>query len=292
MAFVASDDPSTKFPTSRGSVEYFPTSNFKLPVDIPTVINNGTVPKDQIDSIVPAIEWTINRYGVQKSSLMVLDLLATFDWKRPIYFASTSGNSTFMGLQDYLQLEGLAYRLVPVKKKGNGSEMGSVNTTVMYDNLMNKFKFGNINNTSLYFDQTVLGMAYSIRMSFARLGSALALEGKKDSAIKVLDKCQEMLPGESVPYNYYEFLVGEAYYKAGAFDKGNKIMNRLTDLYEQDLKYYFLFKGSKAESVSFHKEQSLAIMNRVAQSAGFYQQNAVAKRAKEIFERYYGMYTR
>jgi hypothetical protein len=292
MTFVASDDPATKYPTSRGNVEYFPTKNFKLPVDRATVINNGTVPKNQIDSIVPAIEWTINRYGVQKNSLMLLDLLASFDWKRPIYFASTSGSSTFMGLQDYLQLEGLAYRLVPVKKAGSGSDMGSVNTTVMYDNLMNKFKFGNINDTALYFDQTVVGMALSLRMSYARLASALALEGKKDSAIKVLDKCQAMFPERNVPYNYYEFLVGEAYYKAGAFDKGNKIMNRLADLYEQDLKYYFAFKGGQAESVSYHKEQSLAIMNRTAQSALLYKQDAVAKRTKEIFEKYYGYYTK
>lgn len=292
IAFVASDKSETKYPTGRGNVEYFPTKNFKLPVDSATVVKNGTVPKDQIDSIVPAIEWTINRYGLQKSSLMILDLLATFDWKRPVYFASTSGNSAYIGLQDYLQLEGLAYRLVPVKKNGNGSEIGLVNTSVMYDNLMNKFKFGNINDTTLYFDQTVLGMAYSVRMSFARLASALALEGKKDSAIKVLNKCQLMLPEKNVPYNYYEYLIGEAYYKAGAFDKGNKVMNRLTDLYEQDLIYFFSFKGGKSETVSFHKEQCLAIMNRVAQAAVLYKQDAVAKRAKEVFEKYYSYYAK
>ncbi len=292
MEFVASDEAAAKFSSSRGNVEYFPTKNFKLSVDSATVVNNGTVPKNQIDSIVPAIEWSINRYGVQKNSLMVLDLLATFDWKRPVYFASTSGSSTFLGLQDYLQLEGLAYRLVPVKKKGNGSDIGSVNTSIMYDNMMNKFKFGNMSDTSLYFDQTVLGMAMSLRLSFSRLANALSLEGKKDSAIKVLDKCQAVFPEKSVPYNYYEYLIGEAYYKAGAFEKGNKIMNRLSDLYEQELAYYFTFKGNKTESVSYHKEQALAIMNRVAQATLLYKQDAATKKAKDIFEKYYGLYTK
>jgi hypothetical protein len=294
MDFVASDDPNTKYPTSRGSVEYFPTKNFSIPVDKELVLKNGTVPASMADSIVPSIEWTLGRYGVQKNSLMVLDLLANNNWKRPIYFAATSGSSTYLGLDKYLQLEGLAYRLVPVKNTGKieKNQTGFVNTDVMYNNMMNKFKWGNMQDTNLYFDETVIGMAMSLRLSFSRLADALSLEGKKDSAVKVLDKCQAVFPERNVPYNYYEYLIGLSYYTAGAMDKGNKVMTRLTDIYEKALKYYFSFKGSKVNTVDYHIQQAIGIMQRVAQSSLAYKQDAVSTRAKAIFDKYYSLYSK
>jgi len=294
MDFVASDDPNTKYPTSRGSVEYFPTKNLSIPVDKAFVLKNGTVSPELADSIVPSIEWTLGRYGVQKNSLMVLDLLANNNWKRPIYFAATSGASTYLGLDKYLQLEGLAYRLVPVKNSGKitKGETGFVNTAVMYNNLMTKFKFGGIQDTNLYFDETVTGMAMSLRLSFTRLADALSMEGKKDSAIKVLDKCQAMFPERNVSYNYYEYLVGLSYYNAGALDKGNKVMTRLIDIYEKSLIYYFSFKGSKANTVDYHKQQAIGIMQRIAQSSLAFKQDAISKRAKEIFDKYYSIYSK
>jgi len=293
MDWVASDDPNTKFQSSIGPIEYFPTKNLSIAVDKEKILKNGTVLKNQSDSIVPAIQWTVGRYGVQKSDLMMIDLLANNKWERPIYFASTSGASSYLGLDKYLQLEGLAYRLVPVKtKKSVKGETGSVNTEVMYNNMMNKFKWGNIDDTTLYFEETVTGMAMSLRLSFTRLANALSEEGKKDSAVKVLDKCVELFPERNVSYNYYQYLVGEAYYKAGANDKGNKVMSRMIDIYEQNLTYYFSFKGSKINTIDYHKQQSLSIMQRISQSATMYNQETVAKRAKDIFDKYYSKYSK
>jgi hypothetical protein len=293
MDFVASDDPQTKFPTARGSVEYFPTKNLRIPVDKETVLKNGTVSKSYADSIVPAIEWTVNRYGVQKNDLMVLDLLGNNNWKRPIYFASNSGSSTYLGLDKYLQLEGLAYRVVPIKNNNKSSgEIGFVNTDVMYNNLMNKFKWGNIQDTSLYIDETISGTAMSLRLCFTRLADALVAEGKKDSAVKVLDKCQQLFPEKNVEYNYYEYLVGESYYKAGAIDKANKVMKRLIDLDEQQLKYYFSFTENKANTISYHKQQMLGMMQRIAQTANVYKQEDIAIKAKGLFDKYYSVYSK
>ncbi|NTW33359.1 MAG: DUF2723 domain-containing protein, partial [Bacteroidetes bacterium] len=247
IEWVGSDDPKTKFATSIGSVEYFPTKNLSIAVDKKTVLANGTVQQNLSDSIVPAIQWSVGKYGVQKSELMMLDLLANNKWKRPVYFASTSGSSSYLGLDKYLRLEGLAYRLVPVKSNSTvKGETGAVNTEVMYNNMMNKFKWGNIDDTTLYFDETVTGMAMSLRLSFTRLANALSEEGKKDLAVKALDKCVQLFPERNVSYNYYQYLVGDAYYKADAADKGNKVMNRMIEIYEQNLQYYFSFKGKKA----------------------------------------------
>jgi len=289
MNFMASDDPQTKYPSVRGDVEYFPTKKFKVPVDKAKVLGNGTVPKSMADSIVPYIEWTISRNGVQKNDLMIIDLVANNNWDRPIYFASSSGPSTFLGLTDYLYLEGLAYRLIPVKKTKGGNdddETGSVNTGAMYDHMM-KFKFGNIEDTTLYFDPTTYDMAKSLRLSFSRLADALVDEGRKDSAVKALKKCQAAFPESSVPYDYYELMVGQSFYKAGDTTDANKIMNRLIYMYQNDLDYYFTFTGTKATLVGSVKNYAYGMMQRIAQAANFYKQDAVYKKAEVTLKKYY-----
>ncbi|HNW98902.1 MAG TPA: DUF2723 domain-containing protein [Bacteroidales bacterium] len=291
--FIATDNPDAKFQSQIGPVDYFPTENFRIPVDSATVVNNGTVPKDKIDSIVPAIEWKIKEkgnYGVYKSNLMILDLLAHNDWKRPVYFVSTSSPNTYLGLNNYLQLEGLAYRLVPVKSKNTDGEIGFVNTSIMYDNLMNKFKWGNFNDTSLYFDETVLITARSLKTSFTRLADALSDEGKYDSAVKVLDKCEEIFPEKNLPYDYLECYVAQSYYKAKAFEKAKKITSYMIDLYEKNLKYYFSFKDSKLKAIDMHIQQALYVMQQLAFTTSEYKQDKLTTRSKDIFEKYYNIY--
>ncbi len=293
LNFALSDDPSTKLSTSTGrKVEYFPTRNFKLTVDKNAVLANGTVSRDKADSIVDKIEWKVSGYGVQKNNLAVLDIIAHNNWKRPIYFSITTGNDAYIGLDKYFQLEGLAYRFVPVKFNDSEGQTGSINTTAMYDHLMNKFKWGNMQDSTIYLDETNLRMTMNFRNNFARLASALINEGKKDSAIKVLDKCLEVMPEASVPFNYFILPVAEAYYSAGAIGKANKLINRLLALYEQNLKYFFAFKGDMAKEIVDKKEQALAIMNRISYIANVYKQTPIANKAKVIFEKYYRMYSK
>ena len=290
--FVKSDDPAYKLSTSSGrKVDYFPTRNFKLTVDKKAVLASGTVSEEMADSIVDKMEWTIKGYGVQKNNLMVLDMIAHNNWKRPVYFSITTGNESYINMEKYFQLEGLAYRLVPIKATGVDGQTGNINTTVMYDNLMNKFKWGNMQDSTIYLDETNLRMTMNFRNNFARLANALTLEGKKDSAIKALDKCMDVIPEKTIPFNYFILPVAEAYYKADAIEKANKIIKRLIDLYEENLVYFFAFTGSKAAEVKDKKEQALGIMNRIAFITNNYKQDALSKHAKDIFDEYYGDYS-
>lgn len=241
MDFVASDDLKTKRKpdNNRPPFDFFPTRDFSIPVDSAKVINNGTVPKKFAGDIVKSIDWKLNKYGVQKNHLMVLDLLAHFDWNRPIYFALTTGKESYVGLTDYFQVEGLAYRLVPFKKKSRDGQVGWINTDIMYNNVMNKFEWGNIGDPKVYLDETNMRMTTNFRNNFARLSTALMLEGKKDSAVKVCDKCIEVMPDEAIPFDYFVITMARVYYGCDEMGKGNKIANRLIDIYENNLKYYF-----------------------------------------------------
>jgi hypothetical protein len=289
--FVGSDDPSTKFQTQRGALEYFPTKKFRIPADAATALQTHTIPPYLAKDVAP-VEWDMKgKYGVQKDDLMILDLLAHNNWKRPVYFAVSTGPEAYIGLEKYFQLEGLAYRLIPVKTEETpDGETGRIDTDILYDNMMNKFKWGNIMDPRVYLNEDYLRMTMNFRNNFARLAAALVREGKKDKAIKALDRCMEVMPEKTVPFDYFMLPVAESYYAAGDNKKANNIIKRMTEMYSKNLRYYFSFHGNFANAVDYDKQQSLAVMQRIIQIAQLNKQKDLAENAKKIFEVYYGLF--
>jgi tetratricopeptide (TPR) repeat protein len=172
--------------------------------------------------------------------MIILDLLATNNWERPVYWAITVGRNKYMNLQDYFRVEGFGYRFVPVKGETSADRFsyGTVETDIMYDNLMNKFKYGNMNDPDIYLDENNMRMMINIRNSFSRLATALIQEGKKDSAITVVDKCFELVPNNLVSYDYFALELTDNYFSAGATDKGNKILEDALDIFNDELGYF------------------------------------------------------
>ena len=276
--------------TRLGPLDFFPTKKFKLAIDSARIMETGTLQPEFADQMVDNIEWKINRSGVTKNYLMLLDLLATNNWERPIYFAITTGSNAYIGLQKYFQLEGLTYRLVPIKTVNKDGQDGRVDTDVMYDNLMNKFMFGNISEPGVYLDETNVRMTMNIRNNFYRLADALIKEGKNDSAKVVMDYSLEIIPDEKVPYNYFVMPVAEGYYKIGEMEKGNEIYNRMIEIFDEQLNYYFSFTGKRAKTYEFEKQQNLAMLQKMMQVANRFKQEDIANRASEVFDVYYKMY--
>ncbi len=291
IKFVSDDNNTT--PMNNGkNLNYFPTNKFSIPVDKDAVIKYGVVSPSLRDSIVNSVDFTYKGYIIQKAQLLVMDLLANFDWKRPVYFSITSGSEAFMGLEEYFQQEGLTYRLVPVKGHGtpDGQLLGNANTALMYDNLMNKFKWGGVDNPHLYIDDQTLHMLTYFRSYFARLASTLVDEGKKDMAIKVLDRCQQYVTDKVAPYNITILPVAEAYLKAGSTDKGVAILNRLIERDTQELGYYFMFKGSDAKYMDSEKRMGLYVANKLVEMTDLYKLTALNTKAKSLFQRYMTLY--
>lgn len=277
MNFISSDDKNLKLEMQNGRfMNYLPTKNLSIPVDTNKVISNKTVEPKMKNRVVPAINWTLNKNMLMKNDMMVLDLLAHNNWERPIYFAVTTGPDSYMDLQEYFQLEGLAYRLVPVKNTPEEQQAGArVATDIMYDNIMNKFNWGNINAPGIYVDENVLRMAMNLRIQMGALASALASEGKKDSAIKVLDKCIEMLPEENVTYDATIFSITLAYYQADATEKANVLAEKLFGIYEKE--YIFYSRRSDAASLSREIRQSQDMLQRLGYLVQSFKQEKLAK---------------
>ena len=290
IQFVGSDDQRTRLRTTRGFEDYFPTKKFRLPVDPAKVLANGTVAPEDAHLIVPAVEWTIDEFGLQKNHLMVLDFLATNNWERPVYFAITTGGESYMGLEEYFQLEGMAYRLVPIRTTETDGQPGRINTRILYDNVMNKFVWGNIDNPRVYLNEDNRRLTVNFRNIMQRLAHTLIEEGKNDSAIAVLDKGMELMPESRVPFNYFNLLMAEAYFFAGEVEKGAELANRLVDIYSEDMAYYFSISGPRASYLERSKQEGLAILQRIQFLAAEFDQDQISEKAKNTFQSYYQLF--
>lgn len=250
IKFVTDDSPKSKITGNNNKqIDYLPTKKFKISVDKELVLANGTVSKDKADRILDNVEWSIEANGIYKKDLIILDILAANDWKRPIYFAITTGDDAYLGLTDYFQIEGLAYRLVPYKAQSFDGQTGEVNTEAMYENLMTEFEWGGMNKSEIYMDENNRRMCMNFRNNFARLAGDYIRQGKKEKALEVLDKCLEVIPHKNVPYNQFMVSIAEHYYRLEAYDKANEIVKILLDIYEDDLNYYMSLKGKHRKFV-------------------------------------------
>jgi len=276
--------------SSIGLVDYIPTNRFSISVDSVAVVANGTVPPEDAAYIVDTLSWTINRGMLTKSYLMVLDLLAHNNWERPVYFSTTAGESSYIGLNDYLRLEGMALRLVPVKKPGNENSIGHINSGILYDRLMNTFAYGNMEKPGVYLDETNRRMVSNLRTNFGRLAEQLILEGKNKEATAVCDRCLEIIPDKSVKFDFFLLPFAEVYFKAGETSKGNRLLEQLFDLYSEDLNYYFSFNPKQIPQFDFEMQQALAILNRVSIVADENKNQKLAEKARTELENQYEKY--
>jgi hypothetical protein len=286
MDFVGSEEPQTKIQTQGGmELSYLPTDKVLIPVDSALVVNNGTVPKGMENQVLKGMPWKISKQYIMKNDLMIMDIIATNNWKRPIYFAVTVGDDAYMNLEPYFQLEGLAYRLVPMRMQTNDGQTGKANTDIMYNNMMNKFKWGGMSTDGVYMDENNLRMTMNLRNNFARLAESLIMEGKTEQAKKVLAKCMAEMPRKNIPYNYFMLPIAEVYYKLGMNNEGNQLLKEIADIYEEDLKYYFRFNGKLAENIDAEKQQAMAVMQRIGQVARMNKQETLAKDFDERFKK-------
>lgn len=237
---------------------YFPNKKLRLEINKDQVLAQDVVMQEDTNRIVDYIDWNIKSNVLSKRDLMVIDLLAHNDWTRPIYFSVTVGNSSqaYFWLDDYFQLEGLAYRFVPVlnkrKRDANGrpdTDFGKIATDIMYDNLMNKFEFGNMEVPGVYLDETNRRVTFNLRNIYGRLGKDLASRGRNEEAIKVVDLAVEKMPEEKYAYDYFIFNMIEAYYMAGANEKARAMMTTFADRLDEELAYYAKFTGKDRQLV-------------------------------------------
>jgi hypothetical protein len=242
VGFIASKDQATKVQTMDGEImDYVPTRNLAIKVDINKVISNGTVRpelRNQVDSVLTFTLPEGKRY-LNKPEMMVMDMLAHFNWDRPIYFVSPASDVD-LGLQQYMQLDGFAYRLVPIRTPSSEFMMvGRVDTDTLYNNMMNKFSWGGLGNPETYIDYNNVRTVSVVRLrkNFSRLADALSAQGRYDSAKAVMTKCLEITPTSQIPYDIFTLDNIRSLYRAKATEKANSIIEEYSKISADNLVY-------------------------------------------------------
>ncbi|MEG0808116.1 MAG: DUF2723 domain-containing protein, partial [Alistipes sp.] len=218
--FIRSEDPRTQLPLADGSmVDYIPTKRLALPVNKENAIASGIVAEKDRALMVDTVYLEIKRSSIDKSQLMILDMLAHFDWKRPIYLTQVYIWQD-LGLMDYLQFDGYAYRFVPILTPAKSPwEIGRVDADFAAPLLRDTFRYGNLADERVYADYFVqynLSASHA-RDAFARVAKELLRQDRAKEAVELLDMGLERLPVTQIRYtdtNTYPFL--EAYYAASA----------------------------------------------------------------------------
>ena len=224
------------------TIHFYPTNKIRIPIDKNTIIKNKVVAAKYFDSIVPYIDIDIKGSALYKNRLMMLDILANNNWKRPIYFSGGAfDNEDYLWMKDYLQLDGMVYKLVPIRtpidKEAGPMDMGQIDTDKMYANVM-KWDWGNSDSNKIYHDPETRRNSITYRTNLARLMDKLIAEGKNDKAENIIDLAMTKMPLDK--FNYYSVIepFAKGYYEIGKKEKARQLLEKLMTKYKENLNYY------------------------------------------------------
>lgn len=253
LNFIRSDDKRTKMTTEAGTTLYLaPTNKISIPVDSASIAKNNIVSPHLRDSILPQLDIDITDQAIYKHRLIMLDIVANNNWERPIYFSGGSWNDDdFIWMKDYLQLNGLVYKLVPIKTTAENNhplDRGSIDADRMYNTVKNWY-WGNMGSDKIYHDPQTRRNAVSYRINLARLMEKLIEENKKDKAKEIIDIAMTNMPIKY--YGLYELVhpFVEGYYNVGEKEKARQLATELVQKSKESLDYY---KTLKLEDIEYY----------------------------------------
>jgi len=237
------------------------------------VILPGSVLKTPLNTL--AIDWKAlgtqprnefvfnlgdDKGALYRQEIMIMEMINNIskdDWKRPIYYAVTIGQPP-LNLDRQGMLEGINYRIVPGVIDSTG-----VNTEVMFDNMVNKYKWGGIENPNVYLDENNIRMCRSFRLMFSYLITALIDKGQNDKALAALDRCIEAIPGNTVPRGGESVIFADAYYQLGQPEKAQKIIDEILYRCEGNLQWYASMKQMNMISCTSNIREMLSVETQI-----------------------------
>ena len=259
FAFLRSDDPRTK---NREGDNYLPS--------------------DQLFITTPAGEQMMlkKKRMYTRSEMMIMEMIEQNDFERPMYFCATVGNDYYLGLEPWLELTGLTYQITPTR---SADGQPRVNTEKMYENMLHKFQYGNMNIPGIYIDENLMRMCRTHRMMFAQLAEQLIRENQKEKALEVLDFAEEQLPGCNIPYDYTSASMASMYFLLGEDEKGLAIMDNVANTCAEYIRFAHSLNKRQQEVMESTTGRQAAILSYVLQTCERHGH-------RELVEKYYADY--
>jgi hypothetical protein len=283
--FVASDDDRAMVDLQNGQkTNYIPSRKIFLTGD------NGVSKADSGKQVSVNIPIKLNDNYLRMDELVLLDIIASNNWKRPVYFTSDQVPVGF-GLENYLRLDGFAYKLTMNKNVvSTRDDIGYIDTDLLYNRYMKTLSFSSWSNPNVYLDNThvytINGL--NLRNKFSRLAEKLIQEGKSDKAEAVLDKILTMLPANKVPFDYSVAKIAGLYFQMQKPEKGNKLFKELKDYCTANLTYYKQLKTEGKSISEYDENMNLIMLQLMAQIAEKYGMKDELSEISLLFEGYRG----
>ena len=283
------------------AMHVIPTDTVYIPIDEEAVLRSGMViPEEYRDSMPKYMAISLKgRNRLFRADLMLLEMLAEANWERPLYMSRTVGTENYLSsLSDFFITEGLAHRITPFnwKQLGYSTQYETIiDSDKMYDNVMNRFKFGgSAENPDYYLDETISRMVYTHRMLFASLAERLADEERNDMAFEVLERAEKVLPSSIVPHkaDLGAVSMADTYIKLGCKEQAMKIISAADESLLEYLNWCTTLNNRQYNAVSSDYSYNLRLLNMVIevlkQGGASYREEAT--RYESEFNKYYNIW--
>jgi hypothetical protein len=236
VQLIRQNHPALQVATSFGKYNSLPSKNMYIDVNTEEVLAKGIIPENLQHLLTNRMNWTLKGNALHKNDLMIIDLIASNNWERPIYFNTTSLQNTNLNLRDYVVEEGTTYRLLPVENPNKKGDL-LVNTRIMYSNLMNNFHWRGLDNPRIYYSKEYRDFVLNHRSSFNSLAEAMIIEDNIAKAKEVLYRSLELMPDHTFLYDFESANTAGLLLQIGEKDKAIEIAQTIMQRADEWLEY-------------------------------------------------------
>ena len=269
---------------------YLPTKSFKLAVNPADVLKNNVITPEQQSQLAPEVDWKYQSNYITKENLAIIDILAHNNWVRPICFTTTIGTENMIGLQQYLYREGFTYRLLPLKvDTANKDQLDKINSLVMYNNMMTKFRYGNFKHAR-YLDHESTNMFYPVLVTtFYDLITGLVKDGHQDLAKNALEKYDEVLPDLYTGLDVVDrkMFLAKTAYELNNIILGDKFINGIDGYLTDQLDYQYHLEQDNSPELNIRDIQYMvSFLNNMQGIAADNHRNDLSKKLADQLKAY------
>lgn len=285
IEFVKSSDPRTFVTLENGrSLKFFPSKKIKITVDTAACFRNGLVPAYLRKQMVDTLYWTITSNVLYKNDLLLLDLIATNHWKRPLYFSAPYSVAKACDIDQYCFMEGWVYKFMPVKADSADyiKGLGGIDGPGSYDILMNKCKWGNLNDPGVYVDPESRQNIQRFRQNILRITQWMINHGQPDKAKALLELNIKYFPYTKFVPETYDISFVDTYYQVGETAKANALAKQMVRCYEEDLHYYHSYSPQSRENFQEDIKTAFAVLQKLNLIATQYEQVKLAAEIETV----------
>lgn len=266
------------------SANVIPSKVLAINVDKDAVLRSGIIPKGMDSLVVDQLVIGLKGNGLEKKDLMILDLIVSNNWERPIYFNNTSMSQVNLDLSAHVVQEGNAYRLLPIRNPQPDRGEYLVDTDKMFDNVMNKFQFRELDNPNVYYNEDYRNFVVNHRSTLNTLAEALLDQGKEDKAKEVLLYSLSRMTNEAIPYDYTSNQTLAMLFQVGEKEKALSIAQILGDRADHLLEYYI----DNDIQLGYELQRNVIILNDLQRTLKKFGESELAKKYETALDKHYG----